>query len=185
MTRKDPRKGRARISRDCAQCGKRCHGIQCRECKFGADRFSSKVGKSGDCWNWTGTMSENGYGTYWADGKNHRAHRYAYEMANGPIPDGLYIDHVCHNTACVNPAHLRLATPKQNTEHQLGAQTRGTSGFRGVSWHKRDKRWQATVIHHGKRVHIGYFHDREEAGAAARAKRNELFTHNNADRNAA
>lgn len=147
-------------------------------------RFWSKVDKSKECWEWTAGRV-NGYGTYWANGKSHKAHRVSYEMCVGPIPKGLVIDHICHNTACVRPEHLRLATNKQNVENQLGAQSHSTSGVRGVTWHKRDKKWQATVIHNWKRIHVGYFDSLAEAGAAAAAKRNELFTHNDADRSAA
>jgi hypothetical protein len=147
-------------------------------------RFWSKVDKSGECWIWTAGKFAGGYGCYW-DGKSRKAHRVSYEEHFGPIPEGMQIDHTCHNTCCVNPAHLRTVTGKQNCENVRGPQSNGTSGYRGVTWHKRDKRWQAAVTHNWERVHLGYFESAEQANAAAVAKRLELFTHNDTDRNAA
>ena len=145
------------------------------------DRFWSKVEKSSECWNWTGTVT-GGYGQYWLDGKGRRAHRVSYAAAHGHIPEGMQIDHKCHNTLCVNPDHLRVVTGKQNCENVRGAQSNNASKVRGVVWHKRDRRWQARVIHNMATVHVGYFRTLEEAEAAVTAKRNELYTHNDADR---
>ena len=102
----------------------------------------------------------------------------------GPIPEGLVIDHLCHNHACVNPDHLRAVTHKQNGEHRNGP-AGAISGVLGVHWHKRIGKWQASVRHNGKLYHAGYFESIEEAGQAAAAKRNELYTHNDMDRRAA
>lgn len=57
-----------------------------------------------------------------------------------------------------------------------------TSGVRGVSWHKDRRRWRAKVVHHGQSIHLGSFATVSEAERAVWAKRNELFTHNDADR---
>lgn len=148
------------------------------------ERFWAKVEKTDTCWNWTGTTS-NGYGQYWLDGKGHRAHRLSYAYAHGPIPEGMQIDHQCHNKLCVNPDHLRVVTGKQNCENVRGAQSNNASKVRGVVWHKRDKRWQARVVHNMSTVHVGYFITLEEAEAAVIAKRNELYTHNDVDRRSA
>lgn len=66
-----------------------------------------------DCWTWT--MSLNvGYGRATFQGIAQSAHRFSYETYVGPIPDGLVIDHLCRNTACVNPDHLEPVTDAVN-----------------------------------------------------------------------
>lgn len=68
------------------------------------------------CWVWQRAMVE-GYGYYKPPGasQNVRAHRYVYEQLVGPIPDGMTLDHLCRNRACINPAHLEVVTSVENT----------------------------------------------------------------------
>lgn len=145
------------------------------------DRFWSKISKTKTCWNWTGTMTASGYGLFSVKGAQVRAHRFAWEMLVGEIPDGIEIDHRCMNKRCVNPSHLRHASHKQNAEH-LPQRSTNKSGYRGVSFCARKKKWKVQVSHFGRNVTGGYFNDVHEAGAAAKALRNELFTHNDLDR---
>jgi hypothetical protein len=146
-----------------------------------AVNFWSKVDRSGDCWLWTAGCFSGGYGAFSMKRKPRKAHRVAYEMFNGPIPDGLLVDHLCHTPPCVNPGHLRAVTNKQNIENSRG-RSDSKSGIRGVCWDSQTGKWKAQVRHNDKLHHIGYFADLNKAGAAAAALRNELFTHNNLDR---
>lgn len=85
-----------------------------------AERFWPKVlfiFASG-CWEWQGSLIR-GYGAF-ADGAgNHLAHRYAYELLIGPIPDGLTIDHLCRNPRCVNPWHMEPVTIGENIRRAM------------------------------------------------------------------
>lgn len=141
------------------------------------DRFWSKVDKTGDCWIWTAAKSGKGYGkfcTHYLEPQK-SAHRLAWADANGPIPPGMHIDHVCHVRNCVNPAHLRLATPKQNQENRLGG--RGVSGVRNVYWHEPTGQWRVKLRHNYRTIHGGLYDTIEEADQAARALRDRLYTH--------
>ena len=97
-----------------------------------------------DCLIWNKSVRTNGYGQTFVDGKNMAAHRVAWMALYGPIPEGMYVDHVCHNEAaakgecdggncqhklCYNTNHLRVVTPSENTLAGLhGIDTRG--GFK-------------------------------------------------------
>lgn len=80
------------------------------------ERFWSKVERAGpdDCWHWTASHNQRGYGTFWSGKQPTSAHRFAYELAHGPVPEGLTVDHLCNNPPCVNPAHLRTVTFAEN-----------------------------------------------------------------------
>jgi hypothetical protein len=78
------------------------------------DRFNSKWTEAGDCHLWTGPLDKDGYGTFYFKKKNRRAHRVAYYLLNGAIPDGMVIDHICKNRHCVAPSHLRCVTVREN-----------------------------------------------------------------------
>jgi hypothetical protein len=128
---------------------------------------------------WTAACNQYGYGVFLErKGKNWLAHRFAYESMTGKIPDALQLDHRCHNHACVNPAHLRIATNKQNNEHRRGANSNNhSSGARGVTWDARRRKWMAKVEHDGRHYYAGRFGTVAEAERAAAALRAGLFTH--------
>src|SRR5689334_1886116 len=80
-------------------------------------RFWAKVQPADTgCWLWNeGSLDWSGYGQYWYDGATRGAHRVAYGLLVGDIPEGLQIDHLCRTPSCVNPEHLEVVAPKENT----------------------------------------------------------------------
>lgn len=140
-------------------------------------RFWQKVTKTPDCWEWIGSDNGNGYGQIWVDGRRRYAHRVAWELINGPISDGLFLDHRCSNRKCVNPAHLRVVTNAQNGQHRTVTNKNNTSGVRGVTWNKDKNAWQARAMLNGRDYFGGYHSTIEAADKAARALRKELHTH--------
>lgn len=81
-----------------------------------------RVGSADECWLWQRGKDKFGYGSWTLNGKQVDAHRVAYELRNGPIPDGLCVLHRCDNPPCCNPAHLFLGTRGDNNRdrHQKG-----------------------------------------------------------------
>ena len=86
------------------------------------EKFWSQVEKRGNCWFWTGTLTEKGYGSFYAvqDGvKFYRAHRFSWHIHNGPIDDDLFVLHTCDNPWCVNPDHLWLGDNDANMQDKI------------------------------------------------------------------
>lgn len=93
------------------------------------ERFWAKVDKSGDCWIWTAAKLKKGYGQFKAKSYTRvTAHRLSYEMAYGPIPDGMFVCHKCDNPSCVNPDHLFIGTALDNCQDMMAKGRAKTGG---------------------------------------------------------
>lgn len=138
------------------------------------ERFWSKVNKDAPkgCWEWT-SSHDGRYGTFSLNKRKPKAHRLSFEWSNGPIPDGMQIDHMCWNTRCVNPDHLRLASNAENNQNLSGARATSKSGVRGVVWSERLGKWWATSGLGGKTKYLGVYPTIEEAETAASDWRRE------------
>lgn len=97
------------------------------------------------------------------------AHRYAWMVANGAIPEGREVDHSCSERACCNVAHLRLATRHENMRNRAGAQSTSRTGVRNVRAEGRSFR---VIV---GREHVGTYPDMESARAAAEVARLARF----------
>ena len=89
-------------------------------------RFWMRVRKTDGCWIWTGGKLADGYGHMQISKSQHRVHRYSWELAHGPIPNGLQVLHHCDNPSCVRPDHLFLGT---NADNQRDKYEKGRSKF--------------------------------------------------------
>ena len=144
-------------------------------------RLKGHSKRVGECLIWQGAVMDSGYG--WAHdpryGKQIGAHRSAYETWVGPIPRGMIVDHVCYEKLCIEPKHLQVVTPVQNSENRGKLNPSNTSGVRGVG--RRRGKWRVRAKHLGVDHFGGDFDDLAEAEKAAIALRNRLHSNNRLD----
>lgn len=141
------------------------------------EAFEERTEWQGECLLWTGARNNYGYGVQ-SSGRSRAegpilAHRYAWERECGPIPEGMFIDHICWNRACVNVAHLRLATTAENVSYRDGGNYRENGLPRNV-YRKRGK-FRVQVVKDGTARNFGVFETAEEAAEVAKAARQRLF----------
>jgi hypothetical protein len=86
------------------------------------ERFWAKVDKTDTCWLWTGYVHPKGYGRFYPGGGRGTqivyAHRFSFELAHGPMPEGMEADHLCRVRHCVNPEHLEAVTRRVNLDRR-------------------------------------------------------------------
>lgn len=114
-----------------------------------------------------------GYRVVGVDGKTHKLHRLVWQAFNGPIPEGVDIDHVNGQKPDNRLENLRLASRADNLRafcKPLG----GSSKYRGVCWNKPKKKWHARIQQNGELIHIGYYETEVSAALARDAKALEL-----------
>lgn len=137
-----------------------------------AEAFAARTQSDGECLVWMGRRNEAGYGEIRVGGRMTYVHRYAWERENGPIPEGMYIDHRCWNVACARLEHLRLATGTQNSAYLRGAKSNSSTGIRGVYPNRKGFRGQVRKA--GVVYDVGTYPTVEEAARAVEKKRAEL-----------
>lgn len=147
------------------------------------ERLWSQVDRTDDCWSWTGCTDGRGYGVIRRNGRQERVHRAVLVLAGTAIPEGMAVDHKCHNTLCVRPDHLQVVTPRQNSENRRGAQRRSATGVRGVAWRADMSKYEVRVYSQGK-SHRRFFANLADAERGAIELRNELMQNNLRDRSA-
>lgn len=156
-------------------------------------RFISKIAVDESCWIWAYVTNQNGYGRYQITRSQPAvmAHRYAYELAYGPIPKGRVLDHLCRNPSCVRPDHLDAVTQGENLRRGLPSNdSSGTcrralhpwtaenilvdgSGHRRCRQCREGSEWAAHKRRHpglafGRRTHCPKGHAYDEANTITR-----------------
>ena len=137
------------------------------------ESFAARTRWEGDCLIWTGAQTPNGYGYISVDGKQVPVHRYAFEQAHGPIPDGHEVDHKCHRPPCCNADHLRTATRTENLRNKAGAKPGSSTGVRNVT--PNGKGYAVNIKVNRVNRYLGTYRTLEEAEAVAVKNRIGLF----------
>ena len=83
------------------------------------ERFWSKVDKTVSCWNWSACTDKDGYGIFWLNDGNSRAHRVSMMLEGCDIPSGMMVCHTCDNPSCVNPDHLYIGDSQTNVDDMI------------------------------------------------------------------
>lgn len=142
--------------------------------------YSSKIIRTskkqfGHCWIWQGSFFQSGYGRFFSHQIAYRAHRVAFIIAYGTIPEDKIICHKCDNPRCVNPEHLWAGSSKENTRDMIekGRTNRQRSKHRdsaskypGISLRRDSGKWRARIMRNYQTIWCKEFSSEEEAYAA-------------------
>lgn len=113
-----------------------------------ANAFWGRVNKGPECWEYIGSRAKNGYGTSRTVGGYDYAHRISYRYAHGTIPEGLDLDHLCRNRACVRPDHLEPVTRRENAKR--GAMSFAFTGRCISGKHEIEDDTSLALTNHGR-----------------------------------
>ncbi len=116
-------------------------------------RLESRIDKTSECWIWKGKIDYTGYGSFGMRengvSRTRAAHKIVYEVLVGPIPDGMQLDHDCHDPTicvdncphrlCVNPSHLAIVTPRQNVLRSNGIAAKNAVKMHCLNGHAFDE----------------------------------------------
>jgi len=114
------------------------------------ERFWNNIEKTDSCWNWKASLFKNGYGQFSDNYKKWYAHRFSYQLLKGELIEGLTIDHLCRNRACVNPEHLEQVTKKVNNlrgEGFCAKEARQTHCIHGHEFNEDNTYWEGNKRH--------------------------------------
>lgn len=112
-----------------------------------------------------GNVNNRGYVVVNMFGGQFMVHRIVWEIHNGPIPDGMEIDHINHDTTDNRIENLRIVDRSGNMRNKT-IDKRNSSGVTGVYYHRKNKKWYAQIMHNKKRLHLGFFVSFDEAAKA-------------------
>jgi len=118
-----------------------------------------------------GYIESTGYKRFTINAKSYLVHRIVFLMHKGYLPKT--IDHINGDRLDNRIENLRAVTANQN-QHNRKLNSNNTSGFKGVSWFKKQNKWKASIRLEGKQINVGYFSTPEEADAVVRKAREEL-----------
>lgn len=128
-----------------------------------------RIFKTRDGGNCAGHIGKSGDGhKMWIvkiAGKRYQAHRVVFCMKNGDFDPSYEVDHIDRDPLNNEPKNLRLSTRAQNASNK-SIPSNNTSSARGVTWDKKNRKWQAQIGHFGKCIFLGRFSSKEEAVAA-------------------
>ena len=114
-----------------------------------------------------GCLNEYGYSRLQVNGKGYYSHRVIWCLLTGEFPPEE-IDHINHKRNDNRMSNLRIVTHQENQKNRK-MRNDNTSGKTGLSWHKRDEKWQVDIKVDGKTTYIGSFNDKAEAIKARKA----------------
>lgn len=154
----------------------RGEGFPRASASFGSfeEAFAARTERQGECLSWVGPKTDDGYAVSSVRRARKYMHVYAWERANGPVPPGMQVDHICWNRACCEVGHLRLATPAQNNAYRSGPQPGRTHKLpRNV--YRSGKAYGVQVKRGGVARWVGTYKTIAEADRAAHEARESYF----------